>query len=227
MSEIYGIPLIGGGGVKLFAVIGVTYPAGSVCTCTKGTKSYKAKNTSGLVLFAVPDTGDWTVSCTDGTDTASKIVTISAEGQAEKVELSYKDYLLNGEAQTYAFAAHAQAVNKNAPNGAIGSVASGSNGTTLTGSWNGVWATDKVIDLTEFDSLVFDVTVNSMTGWGGFIGVFDATGYWSDSQIAAINGNNLQNGENVIDVSGITGLHRVGIAWYGSLNLTFHAIYRR
>ena len=215
----------GGGGVRLFAVIGVTYPADSVCTCTKGTKTYKARNTSGLALFAVPDTGDWTVSCTDGTDTATQTVTISTEGQAEKVELNYKYYLLNGATQTYAFAAHAQAVNKNAPNGEIGSVTSNSNGTTLTGSWNGVWATDKVVDLTEFDSLVFDVTKNNMNGWGGFTGVFDATGYWGDSQIAAIDGYNLQTGENVIDVSNITGLHRVGIAWYGSLNLTFHAIY--
>ena len=226
MSEAF-ITRRGGGGVKLFAVIGVTYPAGSVCTCTKGTKTYNAKNTSGLALFAVPEVGEWTVSCTDGTDTASTTVTISAEGQAETVELSYKDYLLNGETQTYAFTAHAQAVNKNAPDGKIGGVASGSNGTTLTGSWNGVWATDKVIDLTEFDSLVFDVTKNTMNGWGGFTGVFDATGYWDDSQIAAINGMNLQTGENIVDVSGITGLHRVGIAWYGDLNLTFHAIYRR
>lgn len=226
MSEVF-ITRRGGGSVKLFAVIGVTYPAGSVCTCTKGTKTYKAKDTSGRALFAVPEVGDWTVSCTDGTDTASKTVTITAEGQAKIVELEYKDYLLNGETQTYAFTAHAQAVNKNAPNGAIGSVASDSNGTTLTGSWNGVWATDKVIDLTEFDSLVFDVTVNSMTGWGGYTGVFDATGYWGDGQIAAIMNYNLKTGENIIDVSNITGLHRVGIAWYGSLNLTFHAIYRR
>lgn len=225
MSESF-ICRRGGGGAP-FAVIGVTYPAGSVCTCAKGAKIYKAKNTSGLALFAVPETGEWTVSCTDGTDTASKIVTISAEGQAETVELSYKDYLLNGETQTYAFTASPQAVNKNANQGAIGGVASDSNGTKLTGSWNGVWATGKVIDLTEFNSLVFDVTVNSMTGWGGFTGVFDSTGYWDGGQIAAINGVGLQTGENVIDVSGITGLHRVGIAWYGSLNLTFHAIYRR
>ena len=77
------------GGVRLFSVIGVTYPAGSVCTCTKGTKSYKAKNTSGLVLFAVPETGDWTVSCTDGTQTASTTATVSAEGEAVNVKLAY------------------------------------------------------------------------------------------------------------------------------------------
>lgn len=83
----------GSGGVKLFAVISVTYPAGSVCTCTKGTKSYKAKNTSGLALFAVPEVGDWTVSCTDGTKTASKTVSITTDGQNETVVLTYALYL--------------------------------------------------------------------------------------------------------------------------------------
>ena len=77
------------GTLALFAVIAVTYPAGSVCTCTKGTKSYKPKNTSGLALFAVPEVGDWTVSCTDGTETASKTVTVSAEGEAVNVKLTY------------------------------------------------------------------------------------------------------------------------------------------
>lgn len=84
-----------GGGVKLFAVIGVTYPAGSVCTCTKGTKNYKAKTTSGLALFAVPEVGDWTVSCTDGTQTASKTVSITTEGQAASVTLTYELYLFS------------------------------------------------------------------------------------------------------------------------------------
>lgn len=77
------------GGVRLFSVIGVTYPAGSVCTCAKGTKTYKAKNTSGLALFAVPEVGDWTVNCTDGTQTASTTVSITAEGQSATVKLAY------------------------------------------------------------------------------------------------------------------------------------------
>lgn len=88
MSEAF-ITRRGGGGMKLFAVIGVTYPAGSVCTCTKGTKSYKAKNTSGLALFAVPEVGEWTVSCTDGTQTASTTVTVTADGEAVNVKLAY------------------------------------------------------------------------------------------------------------------------------------------
>ena len=77
------------GTLALFAVISVTYPAGSVCTCTKGTKTYKAKNTSGLALFAVPEVGDWTVSCTDGTQTASTTVTVTADGEAVNLKLAY------------------------------------------------------------------------------------------------------------------------------------------
>ena len=78
------------GTLALFAVISVTYPAGSVCTCTKGTKTYKAKNTSGLALFAVPEVGEWTVSCTDGDKTKSQSVLITTEGQAASVGLSYE-----------------------------------------------------------------------------------------------------------------------------------------
>lgn len=78
------------GTLALFAVIGVTYPAGSVCTCTKGTKTYKAKGTSGRALFAVPEVGEWTVSCTDGDKTKSASVSITTEGQTASVGLSYE-----------------------------------------------------------------------------------------------------------------------------------------
>lgn len=87
MSESF-ICRRGGGGAP-FAVIGVTYPAGSTCTCTDGTKTFTAKGTSGLALFVVPETGEWTVSCTDGTQTASTTATVSAEGEAVNVKLAY------------------------------------------------------------------------------------------------------------------------------------------
>ena len=84
--------MVGGGSGKLFAVIAVTYPVGSVCTCVSGTKTLKARDTSGKALFNVT-VGEWTVSCTDGTDTASKAVSITYEGQVESVELNYNFYL--------------------------------------------------------------------------------------------------------------------------------------
>ena len=83
------IYVMSGGGTKLFAAIGVTYPEGSTCTCTNGTKTLKAKNTSGQWVFAVPSKGTWTVTATDGSNSKSQSVEITAEGQSVNVELSY------------------------------------------------------------------------------------------------------------------------------------------
>lgn len=82
-----------GGGTKLFAAIGVTYPAGSTLTCTNGTKTLTAKTTSGQWVFAIPKAGTWTVTATDGTNTKSQSVSITSEGQFESMALSYQLHL--------------------------------------------------------------------------------------------------------------------------------------
>lgn len=84
------------GGTKLYAAIGVTYPKGSTCTCSNGKKTLKAKDTSGQWVFAVPSAGTWTVTATDGTNTKSQSVTISNEGQNEKVRIAYSFALFAG-----------------------------------------------------------------------------------------------------------------------------------
>ena len=84
-TEIEGIS----GGTELFAAIGVTYPEGSTVTCTNGSKTLTAKNTSGQWVFAIPEAGTWTVTATDGTYTKNQSVSITSEGQFESLELSY------------------------------------------------------------------------------------------------------------------------------------------
>lgn len=85
----------GGGGGKAFAVIHVDYPAGSICTCTNGTKTLKAKDTSGVWNFLVPESGNWTVaSHTTGKD-KSQTVAISSQGQAVNVVLTYELVVYN------------------------------------------------------------------------------------------------------------------------------------
>ena len=81
--------MVGGGSGKLFSVIAVTYPEGSVCTCSNGTKTLKARDTSGQALFNV-SIGTWTVSCTDGSRTKSTQVSITADGQIVSVALNYE-----------------------------------------------------------------------------------------------------------------------------------------
>lgn len=76
--------------VKFFAAyINVTYPSGSTCTCTDGATTFTATSTSGSYQFVVPHTGTWTVSCTDGSQSTSASVSITADEQTKSVTLSY------------------------------------------------------------------------------------------------------------------------------------------
>lgn len=71
------------------ATITVTYPAGSTCTCANGSTVLTAPDTSGSYTFTVTNTGTWTVNCTDGTQTASTTVSITADGQSATAKLAY------------------------------------------------------------------------------------------------------------------------------------------
>lgn len=83
----------GGSSAKVYAVIGVTYPAGSTCTCTDGAKTLTAKDTTGRALFVIPYAGTWTVKAVSGSKSKSKAVSITAEGQVETVELVYEFFI--------------------------------------------------------------------------------------------------------------------------------------
>ena len=76
-----------------YAVIGVTYPSGSTCTCTNGSKTLTAKDTTGKALFVIPSAGTWTVKAVKGSKSKSKAVSITAEGQVATVTLTYELYI--------------------------------------------------------------------------------------------------------------------------------------
>ena len=82
-----------GGGSDTYAFIIVDYPAGSTCTASDGTTTLTAPDTSGSWVCKVPNAGTWTITATDGTDTASTAVSITTEGQREIVTLEYRVYL--------------------------------------------------------------------------------------------------------------------------------------
>ena len=76
-----------------YAVIGVTYPSGATCTCTNGSKTLAAKDTTGKALFVIPSAGTWTVKAVKGSKSKSKAVSITAEGQVATVTLTYELYI--------------------------------------------------------------------------------------------------------------------------------------
>lgn len=71
------------------ATINITYPAGSTCTCSDGTTTLSAPDTSGTWACIVPNAGAWTASSTNGTESDSQIVSITTDGQSKSIELSY------------------------------------------------------------------------------------------------------------------------------------------
>lgn len=84
-----------------YAIISVTYPEGSVCTCSNGSVTLTAKDTTGKALFVIPTAGTWTVKAVKGSKSASKAVSITAEGQVEIVTLTYGLYIFkNGSGLT-------------------------------------------------------------------------------------------------------------------------------
>jgi hypothetical protein len=83
------------------ALITTTWPEGSTCSCTDGTSTLYAPDTSGSYTFNVPNKGTWTVTATNGDKTASKSVSITAEGQTESVTLAY-EYVLYEAGTKYA-----------------------------------------------------------------------------------------------------------------------------
>lgn len=97
MSEGFKIRRSGGvaSGGSLFAAIGVKYPEGSTCTCTGKTtgKVFRAKDTTGMVVFAVPEADTWTVKISktvDGVETSKEVdVEINDEVRCINVEISY------------------------------------------------------------------------------------------------------------------------------------------
>lgn len=181
----------GGGGVKLFAVISVTYPAGSVCTCAKGTKTYKAKNTSGLALFAVPETGEWTVSCTDGDKTKSASVSITTEGQAASVTLTYKLYLLQNGVQKTEFITNVYA----------GTVTFESSAVTMDGNTTNLCTSSK-IDVSAYSSLKFTYSDGYSLTFA--VRITDPEPYWNGPYLASVQAYKASSPTTeTIDISSI------------------------
>lgn len=73
-----------GGGGGTGCTLTITAPVGATVTVSKDGKSKPPKvATTGTVVFKGLETGTWTITITNGTDTATKTVEIKADYQAE------------------------------------------------------------------------------------------------------------------------------------------------
>ena len=231
-----------GGGGKLFAVIAATYPEGSVCTCTNGTKTLKARDTSGKALFNVP-LGEWTVSCTDGAETASKTVSITTEGQSESVTLSYELVLFDYGDNTSVtggwnksklrfkkVSGQAAGVTPTVTTNTDGSI----NVVSSAAGGSGSYITVNAIDLTGYSTVRFIGSVTESSGefhtHSGFSASQNLTEFLQPNSAASMNFPNEANTsylgtENFLDISSLSGDYYFIFGVYNSTKVTIKKLW--
>lgn len=199
----------GGGGGKAYAAITVTYPEGSVCTCSNGAKTLKAKDTSGKYMFLVPESGTWTVNSTDGTQTASKAEEVTEQYQMLSVSLSYQVILFeNGQISELLGGLRNISLDTYKINGNnIQCVESGSN----TGTSTGYGSFTLAVDLTDRTNLYIEAAAGSY----GTNQKFGVAAHGSTSFVASAN--KTKNGSEVltIPVDALSGTYDILFAIWG------------
>lgn len=195
----------GGGSRKviegLVAAIGVQYPVGWTCTCTKDSTTLTAKNTSGLVVFSLPAAGTWTVTATPGSGNSAqpkiKNVTI-AENEVKRVNLRSFDLLTPADGLAAGYS----------PTGGL----SLSDKTLLAHGVNvgGGYITPK-IDLTSYSTITITGCTTWYSGPGYHVLVGVQSGSTPDYDGSAFTNNSVSlpytSEARTIDVTSLTGKH--------------------
>lgn len=149
------------------------YPPGFVCTCSSGTTTLTASNTSGSYTFNVNSAGPWTIKYTDGAISSSKTTSTLTNGGTVTVSLDF--VLYNGTA------GFSSKVNFKAQNSTISSSTSGGTGVapsvsisggtiTITNSNTnysmGIYIDNAGINMTRYKTLQMTGSISSPDGEG-------------------------------------------------------------
>lgn len=187
--------------IPLFAAtINITYPSGSTCTCSDGTTTLSAPDTSGTWACIVPDAGTWTATSTSGTETDSKAVTITTDGQSTSVELSYALFLFKPNAPSDIIAGEWELTGNSTVTAKaeleVASVNNYNRYETISARTKGR------IDLTEYSTL--QATCKASGGSNTKLEVY------SGSSVVASAAIGLNLTTVAVDISALSGLHSIG-----------------
>lgn len=192
------------------ATINITYPAGSTCTCSVGTTTLSAPDTSGTWACIVPNAGTWTVTSTSGTETDSKAVTITTDGQSTSVELSYALFLFKPNAPSDIIAGEWEMPGNSTVTAeaelTVKSVNNYNGDRTISARTKGQ------IDLTEYSTL--QATCKASGGSNTKLEVY------SGSSVVASAAIGLNLTTLTVDISALSGLHSIGFGGRHTAYLT-------
>lgn len=192
------------------ATINITYPTGSTCTCSDGTTTLSAPDTSGTWTCTVPNAGTWTVTSTSGTETDSKAVTITTDGQSTSVELSYALFLFKPNAPSDIIAGEWELTGNSTVTAeaelTVKSVNNYNGDRTISARTKGQ------IDLTEYSTL--QATCKASGGSNTKLEVYSGS-----SVVASVAiGTDLTT--VTVDISALSGLHSIGFGGVHTAYLT-------
>lgn len=192
------------------ATINITYPAGSTCTCSDGTTTLSAPDTSGTWACIVPNAGTWTVTSTSGTETDSKAVTITTDGQSTSVELSYALFLFKPNAPSDIIAGEWEMPGNSTVTAeaelTVKSVNNYNGGRDISARTKGQ------IDLTEYSTL--QATCKASGGSDTKLEVY------SGSSVVASTAIGADLTTVTVDISALSGLHSIGFGGRHTAYLT-------
>jgi hypothetical protein len=184
------------------ATINITYPAGSTCTCSDGTTALSAPDTSGTWACIVPNAGTWTVTSTSGTETDSKAVTITTDGQSTSVELSYALFLFKPNAPSDIIAGEWEMPGNSTVTAKAELTVKSVNNFNGDRTWSA--RTKGQIDLTEYSTL--QATCKASGGSETKLEVYSG----SSAVASAAIGTDLTT--VTVDISALSGLHSIGFS---------------
>ena len=192
------------------ATINITYPAGSTCTCSDGTTTLSAPDTSGTWACIVPNAGTWTVTSTSGAETDSKAVTITTDGQSISVELSYALFLFKPNAPSDIIAGEWEIPG----NGTVTAEAELTVNSVNAYNSNRIFSarTKGQIDLTEYSTL--QATCKASGGSNTKLEVY------SGSSVVASTAIGTDLTTVTVDISALSGLHSIGFGGSHTAYLT-------
>lgn len=184
------------------ATINITYPAGSTCTCSDGTTTLSAPDTSGTWACIVPNAGTWTVTSTSGAETDSKAVTITTDGQSTSVELSYALFLFKPNAPSDIIAGEWEIPGNGTVTAEAELTVKSVNAYGDYKTWPA--RTKGQIDLTEYSTL--QATCKASGGSRTKLEVYSG----SSAVASAAIGADLTT--VTVDISALSGLHSIGFS---------------
>lgn len=184
------------------ATINITYPAGSTCTCSDGTTTLTAPDTSGTWVCTVPNAGTWTVTSTSETETDSKAVTITTDGQSTSVELSYALFLFKPNAPSDIIAGEWEMPGNSTVTAEAELTVKSVNNYNGDRTWSA--RTKGQIDLTEYSTL--QATCKASGGSKTKLEVYSG----SSAVASAAIGTDLTT--VTVDISALSGLHSIGFS---------------